>query len=103
MKTTRRKRWREKLNDEKDLPKVIRMTGRMRSSWGTGTCAIAPCRVYFEMPPGDGDYRVRGIGFDYGTYRAGRTVNLGDFYDAISIEVIGAGVPKAYVYIPVYR
>jgi hypothetical protein len=69
----------------------------------TGTCAIAPCRVYFEMPPGDGDYRVRGIGFDYGTYRAGRTVNLGDFYDAISIEVIGADVPKAYVYIPVYR
>jgi hypothetical protein len=69
----------------------------------TGTCAIAPCRVYFEMPPGDGDYRITGNGVDIGRYPAGRTVNLGDFYDAISIAVEGTNLPKAYVYIPVYR
>ena len=69
----------------------------------TGTCAIAPCQVYFEMPPGTGNYRVRGISFDYGTYPAGKTVNLGGFYQPIVIKVIGMDVPKAYVYIPVYR
>jgi len=69
----------------------------------TGTCAIAPCRVFFEMPPGEGEYVVRGMAFDYGTYPAGKTVNLGDFYDAVVIDVVGADVPKAYVYIPVYR
>jgi hypothetical protein len=69
----------------------------------TGTCAIAPCQVYFEMPPGKGDYRVRGTAFDYGTYPAGKTVNLGGFYEPIVIGVIGMDVPKAYVYIPIYR
>jgi hypothetical protein len=69
----------------------------------TGTCATAPCQVYFEMPAGNGNYRVRGIAFDYGTYPAGKTVNLGGFYQPIVIKVIGVDVPKAYVYIPVYR
>lgn len=44
MKPIRRKSWREKLADDKDLPKVIRITGTMRKSWGTGTCAIAAPR-----------------------------------------------------------
>jgi alkylated DNA nucleotide flippase Atl1 len=35
-----RKSWREKLNDSKDLPKVINITGKMIKRWGTGTCAI---------------------------------------------------------------
>ena len=69
----------------------------------TGTCAIAPCRVYFEMPPGDDEYRVTGNSVDFGRYPAGRTVSLGDFYDPISIAVEGTDLPKAYVYIPISR
>lgn len=38
--STHRKSWREKLADDKDLPKVIQITGRMTKRWGTGTCAI---------------------------------------------------------------
>jgi alkylated DNA nucleotide flippase Atl1 len=42
----RRKSWREKLADDKDLPKVEKITGRMTSRWGTGTVAIpAPREV----------------------------------------------------------
>jgi hypothetical protein len=67
----------------------------------TGTCAISPCEILLEMPPGDGEYLVRGRGFDYGRYPAGKTVSLGNFYEPQSIEIIGAGVPKAYVYLPV--
>ena len=40
----RRKSWREKLADDKDLPKVIRISGKMRKCWGTGTCVIAAPR-----------------------------------------------------------
>lgn len=36
----KRKSWREKLADDKGLPKVIAITGTLRKSWGTGTCAI---------------------------------------------------------------
>ena len=42
----RKKTWREKLADSKDLPKVVKITGRMRKTWGTGTVAIpAPKEV----------------------------------------------------------
>jgi len=44
MPSHRRRSWREKLADDKDLPKVIRITGKLRRSWGTGTCAIAAPR-----------------------------------------------------------
>lgn len=38
--------WREKLADDKGLPKVIPITGKLRKSWGEGTCAIpAPREV----------------------------------------------------------
>lgn len=40
----RSKTWAEKLADDKDLPKVIPITGKLRKSWGTGTCAIAAPR-----------------------------------------------------------
>ena len=41
-----RKSWREKLADSKDLPKVVKITGRMTKRWGKGTCAIpAPREV----------------------------------------------------------
>ena len=42
----RRKSWREKLADSKDLPKVVAITGKMTKRYGTGTVAIpAPQEV----------------------------------------------------------
>ena len=42
----RRKTWREKLADDKDLPKVVEITGKMSKKWGEGTIAIpAPREV----------------------------------------------------------
>jgi len=35
-----KKSWTEKLHDAKDLPKVVKITGKMSKRWGTGTCAI---------------------------------------------------------------
>jgi hypothetical protein len=39
-----RKTWREKLADDKDLPKVVKITGAMTRRWGRGTVAIAAPR-----------------------------------------------------------
>ena len=42
----KRKSWREKLADAKDLPKVVAITPGMRPQWGTGTLVIpAPIEV----------------------------------------------------------
>jgi alkylated DNA nucleotide flippase Atl1 len=42
----RRTTWREKLADDKGLPQVISITGKMTRRWGEGTCAIpAPREV----------------------------------------------------------
>jgi hypothetical protein len=42
----KRKTWREKLADAKDLPKVVKITGKMSKRWGSGTVAIpAPAEV----------------------------------------------------------
>jgi hypothetical protein len=42
----KRKSWREKLNDSKDLPKKIRMSGKVRERFGAGTMVIpAPREV----------------------------------------------------------
>jgi hypothetical protein len=42
----KRKSWREKLNDSKDLPKVGEIMGKMTTRWGKGTMAIpAPIEV----------------------------------------------------------
>jgi len=42
----KRKTWREKLADDKDLPKVVKISGKMSKRWGKGTCAIpAPREV----------------------------------------------------------
>ena len=35
-----RKTWREKLDDSKDLPKTVQITGAMRRNWGEGSCLI---------------------------------------------------------------
>jgi hypothetical protein len=83
-------------------------TGRFVSAWGqitlapgdTGTCSSNPCQVYFEMPPGDGTYRVTGTGFTIGDYPAGKTVNIGSFFESSAIKVAGAAVPDAYIYVP---
>jgi hypothetical protein len=41
-----KKAWREKLADDKGLPKVGKVTGRMSQRWGTGTMVIpAPLEV----------------------------------------------------------
>jgi alkylated DNA nucleotide flippase Atl1 len=41
-----KKSWIEKLNDSKNLPKVVKIEGKMSKRWGTGTCAIpAPIQV----------------------------------------------------------
>jgi hypothetical protein len=67
----------------------------------TGQCAISPCRILLEMPSGDGEYRVTGNRITLGTYPAGKTVNLGNFYSPQAIEIVGAGVPRAFVYLPI--
>jgi hypothetical protein len=52
----KRKTWREKLADAKDLPRVVKITGKMSKRWGRGTVAIpAPAEVDAVMktvPPG---------------------------------------------------
>ena len=40
-KKSTRKSWQEKLADNKGLPKVAKIAGKMRKSWGMGTVAIA--------------------------------------------------------------
>jgi hypothetical protein len=78
------------------------------TSWGeitvapgvTGTCQSNPCRVFFRMPKGTGTYKVTGIAMVYGTYPAGQTVSLGNFFETNDIKVPDAGVPPAYVYVP---
>ncbi len=41
-----KKSWREKLEDSKDLPRVVEITGKMSTRWGTGTvCIPAPMEV----------------------------------------------------------
>ncbi len=40
MSARKRTTWREKLADDKGLPKVIEITGKLRGAWGEGTCAI---------------------------------------------------------------
>lgn len=66
----------------------------------TGTCATSPCQVTLQMPPGDGSYKVTGNETTIGTYPAGEAVNLGNYFESQAFAIKGAGVKKAYVYIP---
>ncbi len=44
--TKQRKSWREKLADSRDLPRVVEITGKMSTRWGTGSvCIPAPIEV----------------------------------------------------------
>lgn len=67
--STKRKSWREKLADDKGLPKVIKITGRLSKRWGTGTCAIPA--------PRDVDALIRKI-------RKGRTATINDLRAAVA-------------------
>lgn len=44
-----KKTWTEKLNDDKDLPRVIEITESMSNRWGTGTCVIPAPREVNEI------------------------------------------------------
>jgi 6-O-methylguanine DNA methyltransferase, DNA binding domain len=46
MTSRKSKTWQEKLADDKDLPKVFRLTGKAKAKWGAGTMVIpAPSEV----------------------------------------------------------
>ena len=44
-----RKSWREKLADSKDFPRVVEITGKMSTRWGTGTVVIPAPREVDEI------------------------------------------------------
>jgi hypothetical protein len=44
-----KKTWTEKLNDDKDLPRVIEINEKMSQRWGTGTCVIPAPREVNEI------------------------------------------------------
>ncbi len=44
-----RKSWQEKLADDKDLPRVVEITGKMSTRWGTGTVCIPAPREADEI------------------------------------------------------
>jgi hypothetical protein len=61
-------------------------------------CTQEPCSVYFRMPPGEGDFLVRGRAFDIGQYPAGETVFLGSYWHGSHIFTVeGVDVPPAYL------
>ncbi len=37
---SRKKSWKDKLNDDKDFPKVVKLEGKLASKWGEGTMVI---------------------------------------------------------------
>ena len=47
-----RKSWREKLANDKGLPKVVEVTESMSRRWGTGTCIIPAPREVDEIMRG---------------------------------------------------
>lgn len=36
----KKKSWKDKLNNNKDLPRIVQIEGRLSKRWGTGTCVI---------------------------------------------------------------
>ncbi len=36
----KKKSWREKLHDKKDLPKIVELTGKMKERWGEGRMVV---------------------------------------------------------------
>jgi hypothetical protein len=56
MATSRKKSWREKLADDKDLPKIVQVEAAAAARWGGTTLVIAPPReidaLMRTVPPG---------------------------------------------------
>lgn len=69
MSTSKRKSWQEKLADDKGLPKIIKIEGRMTKKWGTGTMVIPAPREVNEL--------MRGV-------RKGRVTTIGQLRDALA-------------------
>jgi hypothetical protein len=44
-----KKSWREKLAEDRDMPKVVEITGKMSTRWGTGTVVIPAPREVDEI------------------------------------------------------
>ena len=44
-----KKSWREKLADDKSMPQVVEITGKMSTRWGTGTVVIPAPREVDEI------------------------------------------------------
>jgi hypothetical protein len=44
-----KKTWREKLAEDKDFPRVVEITGKMSTRWGTGTVVIPAPREVDEI------------------------------------------------------
>jgi len=44
-----KKTWKEKLADDKDFPRVVEITGKMSTRWGTGTVVIPAPREVDEI------------------------------------------------------
>lgn len=66
-----------------------------------GSCVTAPCQLYFQMPPGSGEWPLLVNGFDLGRHPAGQVVNLGDYNDrTVRIQVPGSAHPLTLVHIP---
>ena len=57
------------------------------------TCISSPCKVYFVMPPGNGDYVVLANEMKVGSYPAGKTVSLGGYWTGVTrFKVVGSDV-----------
>ena len=65
----------------------------------TGLCRAAPCGVQFKMPAGTGSYEVLSDTMSIGTFPAGETVNLGQFYNSHEFTVKGTDAAPAYFYV----
>lgn len=86
-------------------------SGKDVSDWGeitvgpgdTGACWSNPCRVFFQVPSGEGTYEITANEIKVGDFRAGKLVTLGSFFESNAIKLPGTDVPPAYVYIPNVR
>ena len=82
-------------------------TGRHVSDWGeitlrpgdTGTCLSNPCRVFFEVPPGEGKYLITANEVKVGEYPAGKTAMIGSFWESNAIKFPGTDIPHTYIYV----
>jgi len=82
-------------------------TGRHVSDWGeitlmpgdTGSCLSNPCRVFFQMPPGEGKYLMTANEVKVGEFPAGKKVMIGSFYESNALKFPGTDIPHTYIYV----